>query len=270
LSEAQSNEFGIEASVAEASSRSQSLDAQLRQLPPRHVSQVRNTDNPQLQEKLKSKLLELELRRTDLLTRFQPSYRLVQEVDQQISQAKSSLEAENLTPLRDELTEDNPDFTWANSEHIKTGVEMQALQKRDLVARQQIAAYQSKAQQLAQNAIEQSDLEQKLKAAEDKYLLYAGKREEARIGDALDQTGILNVAIAQPPRIPSLPATPIWIACCMSLTAAFAFSTGAAFVADYVDPSLRTPDEVIALLGTPVLASLPGRHAARIRELRGL
>ncbi len=234
------------------------------------MSQVRNADNPQLQEKLKSRLLELELRRTELLTRFQPSYRLVQEVDQQISQAKSSLEAENLAPLRDELTEDNPDFTWANSELIKTGVELQALQKRDLVAHQQIAAYHSKAQTLAQNAIEQSDLEQKLKAAEDKYLLYAGKREEARIGDALDQTGILNVAMVQPPRVPALPATPIWIAGCMSLIAAFAISTGAVFVADYADPSLRTPDEVIALLGTPVLASLPARNPARVPAWRGL
>ncbi len=270
LSEAQASEFGVEASVAEVASRSQSLDAELLKLPPRRVSQVRDADNPQLQEKLKSKLLELQLRRTSLLTRFQPTYRLVQEVDQQISQAKTSLEAENLTPLRDELTEDNPDFTWANSEHIKAGVELQALQKRDLVAHQQIAAYQSKAQQLGQNAIEQSDLEQKLKATEDKYLLYAGKREEARIGDALDQTGILNVAIAQPPRVPALPATPIWMACCISLAAAFGLSTGAVFVAAYVDPSLRTPHEVIALLGIPVLASLPAPNAARIPALRGL
>jgi hypothetical protein len=36
---------------------------------------------------MKSKLLELELRRTELLTKFQPSYRLVREVEQQIAQA---------------------------------------------------------------------------------------------------------------------------------------------------------------------------------------
>jgi capsular polysaccharide biosynthesis protein len=34
-------------------------------------------------------------------------------------------------------------------------------------------------------------------------------------------------------------------------------STGLAFAADYLNPGFRTPDEVIAYLGTPVLASLP-------------
>lgn len=270
LSEAQANAFGLQASVAGEMGKAKSLDDKLRELPPRRVSQIRNADNPQLQEKLKSKLLELELRRTTLLTRFQPSYRLVQEVDQEIAQAKAALEAENLTPLRDELTEDNPDYAWANSERVKTSVELQALQSRANVTRQQVAAYESRAQSLAQSTVEQSDLEQKLKAAEDRYLLYAGKREEARIGDALDQTGIVNVAVAQPPHVPALPSVPFWFATFLSFGLACVCSTGAVFVADYVDPSLRTPSEVIALLGTPVLASLPSvtkQHSSTMRLL---
>jgi uncharacterized protein involved in exopolysaccharide biosynthesis len=263
LSDTQAGEFGLQASVAEAVERSRALDEKLRELPPRRVSQVRNADNPQLQEKLKSRLLELELRRTELLTRFQPSYRLVQERDQQIAQAKAALEAENLTPLRDELTEDNPDYTWANSERVKTSVDIQALQKKEVIARQQVAAYQSRAQQLAQSVIEQGDLEQKLKGAEERYLLYAGKREEARIGDALDQTGILNVAIAQPPHVPVLPSWPLWAATCLSFVAALAFSTGSVFVADYADRTVRNPNELIALLDMPVLASLPATPSRR-------
>lgn len=270
LSEAQASEFGLQATMAETVERSRALDAKLRELPPRRVSQVRNADNPQLQEKLKSSLLELELRRTELLTRFQPSYRLVQERDQQIAQAKAALDAENLTPLRDELTEDNPDYTWANSERVKTSVEIQALQRREAIARQQLAAYQSRAQQLAQSVIEQADLEQKLKAAEERYLLYAGKREEARIGDALDQTGILNVAVAQPPAVPALPSWPLWMATCLSFAAALAFSTGSVFVADYADRTVRTPNELTALLGAPVLASLPQLPNYRRATLRSL
>ena len=257
LSDAQVSEFVLQASLAEVQGRAQSLDQKLKELPPRRVSQVRNSDNAQLQEKLKSKLLELELRRVQLLTKFQSSYRLVQEIDQQIAQTKTTLEAENLTPIRDELTEDNPDYVWANSERVKTAVELQALASREMVARQQLAAYQKKAQALAESVPEQRALEQQLKAAEDKYLLYVGKREEARIGDALDQTGILNVAMAQPPSVPALPSTSLWLAACVSVFAAGILGTGAVFVANYVDPSLRTTEEVVAVLGTPVLASLP-------------
>jgi uncharacterized protein involved in exopolysaccharide biosynthesis len=268
LSEAQANEFELQASLAEGLGKAQSLDDKLRQLPPRRVSQVRNTDNPQLQEKLKSKLLDLQLRRTTLLTSFQPSYRLVGEVDKQITQAKSALEAENLTPLRDELTEDNPDYAWANSERIKTGVSLAAVLKRLGTSREQVRAYQSRAQTLGRNAIAQNDLEQKLKSAEDKYLLYAGKREESRIGDALDQSGILNVTIEQAPRVPALPARSFLLSACLSLAGACVLSIGAVLVADRVDGSIRTPAEITALLGTPVLASLPAAPAQPSPKLR--
>jgi polysaccharide biosynthesis transport protein len=268
LSESQASEFELAASLAEALAKTQALDDKLRQLPPRRVSQVRNADNQQLQEKLKSKLLELQLRRTTLLTTFQPSYRLVQEVDQQISQAKAALEAENLTPLRDELTEDNPDYAWADSERVKTSVMLAALRRRLSAAREQVAAYQSRAQSLGRDALSQSDLEQRLKSAEDKYLLYAGKREEARIGDALDQSGILNVTIAQPPHVPALPARSFWLSAALSLAAGFVLSTGAVIMADRVDPSIRTPRDIAELLGTPVLASLPAPPAHGSSRLR--
>ncbi len=261
FSDAQAGAFALQASMAEAVGKLRSLDDKLQQVPARRVTQVRNSDNPQLQEKLKSKLLELELRRTQLLTRFQSSYRLVEEVEQQIAQTRTRLDAENVTPLRDEVTDDNPDFAWANSERIKAAVELQALRGREAVARQQLASYQNRAQELTSSAIEQGTLEQQLKAAQDKYFLYLGKREEARIGDALDQTGILNIAIAQPPYEPALPSTPWWLAACLSLMAAGVVSTATVFVADYFDPSLRTPAEVVALLSVPVLGSLPATRA---------
>jgi capsular polysaccharide biosynthesis protein len=43
----------------------------------------------------------------------------------------------------------------------------------------------------------------------------------------------------------------------IGLVAAGAAGTGAAFTADYVDPAFRTPDDVVAYLDAPVLASLP-------------
>jgi len=259
LSEASMAEMNLQASIAEAAERVRSLQTKILELPQRQVAQIRNADNPQLQEKLKSKLLELELKRTELLTKFQPSYRLVKEVEQQIAQAKLAIEAEGRKPLRDELTEVNPEYEWADSERLKAVVELQELLKRQHVSRTQLAGYKQTAEGLGENVLTQDDLQRKLKAAEDKYLLYANKREEARIEDALDVNGILNVTLAQEPRVPALPAWPIWAATCLSFAAAFVFSTGTAFAADYLDPSFRTPDEVARVLGAPVLVALPAR-----------
>ena len=263
LSEAQAADLALQVSVAGASERLRSLTAKLQDLPERRVVQIKNTDNAQLQEKLKSKLLELQLRRTELMTKFQPSYRLVQEIDLQITQAKSAIEAEDLKPLRDETTEQDPDYEWAHSEKLKNQVELQALEQKQGVARTQVIGYRISAQKFGENAIAQHDLERKLKAAEEKYLLYASKHEEARVSDALDENGILNVAIAQPPRAPALPLWSVWTATCLSFVGAGVFSTGLVFVADYFDPTFRTPAEVLEFLGTPVLGSLPPRTPVR-------
>jgi uncharacterized protein involved in exopolysaccharide biosynthesis len=120
---------------------------------------------------------------------------------------------------------------------------------------------------LEESAIAQHDLEQQVKAAEDKFLLYSNKREEARIGDALDQNGLLNVAIAQQPRVPSLPVWSFLAATCFSFIGAGGVSTAIVFVNDYFAPSFRTPAEVVAFLGSPVLASLPAvRETVRDSE----
>lgn len=255
LSETQAADVGLQASIIESAERIRSLDAKLAELPERRMSQIRSSDNPQLQEKSKSKLLELELKRTELLTKFQPTYRLVTEIDQQIAQTKAAIDG--APQLHDETTENNPQFEWASTERMKTLVELQALLKRKSATQAQLSVYRQAAAKLGNDVLVQNNLERKLRAAEDKYLLYANKREEARIGDALDKSQILDVTLAQEPRVPALPTWPIWSASCLCFAAACVFSTGATFAADYLDPSFRNPDEVVDYLGEPVLISLP-------------
>ena len=87
--------------------------------------------------------------------------------------------------------------------------------------------------------------------------MYLHKREEARISDALDQRGIVNVALAQKPEVPALPAKSAFSLALMSLLIAGGCSLSIAFAFDYLDPSFRTPDELANYLGAPVLAALP-------------
>jgi capsular polysaccharide biosynthesis protein len=77
------------------------------------------------------------------------------------------------------------------------------------------------------------------------------------MGDALDEGGIVNVAIAEHPVVPTLPVWPAGVVVLVGVAAAVTSATGAAFAADHLDPSLRTPEEVLDCLESPVLASLP-------------
>jgi uncharacterized protein involved in exopolysaccharide biosynthesis len=253
-----------EVSISETDERIQELRAQMAKLPERTTTQVRTADNPELLRALKASLLDLELKKTQLLTKFEPSHRLVQEVEQQIVQAKAAINAERSDPVRDETTDQSANYEWAKAELQKAEVAMKGLQAREAATGAHLAEYRSQARQLGEDAIAQDDLTSSEKAAEDNYLLYVKKREEARMGDALDQGGIVNVAIAEQPIVPPLPVWPPAIVIAVGLVAALTSGTGAAFAADYMDPALRTPEEVFACLEIPVLASLPEEKGRRL------
>ena len=243
--------------LAETQQRVGELRDELGKLPERTTTQVRISDNPELLKSLKASLLDLQLKRTQLLTKFEPSHRLVQEVDQQIAQTQATLTTENTLPLRDETTDKNVHYEWAKSELQRSEVQLKALQAREAATATQESAYRMMARQLGEDAITQDDLLSTEKAAQENYLLYLKKQEEARMDDALDQRGIVNVAIAERPVAPALPVWSAWTVLAMGLAAAGAAGTGAAFAADYMDPAFRTPEDVLAYLNSPVLASLP-------------
>jgi uncharacterized protein involved in exopolysaccharide biosynthesis len=250
--------------TAETQHRVLELEAQLARLPERTTTQVRLADNPELLRTLKAGLLDLQLKRTQLLTKFEPNHRLVQEVDQQIVQAKASLAGESLSPLRDETTDKDADYEWARASLQKAQVELKGLEAKQTTTSEQLAGYRALARRLGKDAIAQDDLMSSEKAAEENYLLYVKKREEARMGDALDEDGIVNVAMAEQAVVPALPVWSAGMIVLVGLVAALTMGTGAAFVADHLDPALRTPEDVLACLDIPVLASLPEGMDRRI------
>jgi uncharacterized protein involved in exopolysaccharide biosynthesis len=243
--------------ISEIQRRVQELAAQLAVLPERTVTQVRTADNPELLRALKASLLDLELKKTQLLTKFEPDHRFVQEVEQQILQAQAAIAAEKSNPLRDETTDKGTNYEWAKGEWQQALVQLKGLEAREAKIGAQLAGYRSLARQLGEDAVTQDDLTSGEKAAQDNYLLYVKKREEARMGDALDEGGIVDVAIAERPVVPALPVWPASAVVLVGFVTAVTSGTGAAFVADRLDPSLRTPEEVMECLEIPLIASLP-------------
>ena len=261
LGEADAGYRQIDQDRVETERRIASLGEQLKSFPTRSVTLKRWADNPEVLEKMKTHLLELQLKRTDLLSRYQPSYRLVQEVEQEIAETRASIAAEALTPVRDETTDKDPNYEWARMELEKAQVQWDGLRARQSAASIQVASLRTFAQQLQSESVDQQDLLRNAKAEEDNYLLYLHKREEARIGDALDEHRILNVAIVEAPVAPALPEHSVFLYLLLAFGLALAFSVGIAFTTEYFDPTIRTPDEARGLLEVPVLAWLPAPEA---------
>jgi uncharacterized protein involved in exopolysaccharide biosynthesis len=266
LGEADAAYRQIDQDRVETERRISSLREQLKSFPSRSVTLKHWADNPEVLEKMKTHLLELQLKRTELLSRFEPSYRLVQEVEQEISETRAEIAAEALTPVRDETTDKDPNYEWARMEMEKAQVQWDGLRARQSDASTQATSLRTFAQQLQSDSVDQQDLMRTAKAEEDNYLLYLRKREEARIGDALDERRILNVAIVEPPVAPALPVHSFLLYFMLAFGMAMAFSVGIAFTTEYFDPTIRTPEEAYGLLEAPVLAWLPAAELAVLRS----
>jgi uncharacterized protein involved in exopolysaccharide biosynthesis len=241
----------------ESERRIASLQEQIKSFPSRSVTLKRWADNPEVLEKMKTHLLDLQLKRTDLLSRYEPSYRPVREVEQEIAEAQASIAAEVLNPVRDETTDNDPNYEWARMELEKAQVQRDGLRARQSDATTHLSSLRRLAQEMQSAYVSQQDLIRTAKAEEDNYLLYLRKREEARIGDALDEQRILNVAIVEAPVAPALPVHPALIYFLLAFGIAIVFSVGVAFTTEYFDPTIRTPEEAWGLLEVPVLAWLP-------------
>jgi uncharacterized protein involved in exopolysaccharide biosynthesis len=245
------------ASIAENQKRIADLEVQVHSTPTRLTTQMKQGDNAQVLQNLKATLLTLEMKRTELLTKYQPSYPLVQEVDRQITDTRLALTKEETSPVKEQITDQNPTYAWAESELAKSKADLAGFQARETALTAIVNVYMTQARQLEQQGILQGDLTRTERADEANYLLYTKKKEEARIEDALDRTRLLNVSVAQYPLLPSLPTRSPWVYALVACLLAAAVSLGVVFAIDYADQSFRTPSEVISELRIPVLAAVP-------------
>jgi uncharacterized protein involved in exopolysaccharide biosynthesis len=246
------------AEIAETNQRLHALKAQESLITPRITTQVKTSDNAQLMANLKSTLLNLELKRTELLEKFDPTYPTVQEVEKEISKTVAAVAEAQQKGVREETTDQDPTYQWIRTELAKDSAGLVGLQARESAMSGALAVMTTKALKLDRDSAVQQDLLRTAKADEESYLLYHRKQEEARIADALDQRKIVNAAIAE---APVAPLVPIGLSGLMqlilSLMTAALLSVGLAFVAEYVDPSFRTPKDVEETLDLPLLAAIP-------------
>jgi uncharacterized protein involved in exopolysaccharide biosynthesis len=257
LSDFNGNLQSTRAQIKETETRIHDLEQQEKATPSRLTTQMKSGDDPQVLEQLKGTLVTLELKRTELLTKYQPNYPLVVEVDKEIADTKATLAKEEATPLSEQTTDQNPTYGWINEELVKAKADLSGLKAREAETQAIVNLYATTAKQLDEKGITQQDLLRAEKANEENYLLYLKKGEEARIADALDQSNIMNVSVVQPASIPALPSRSPLLFGLMGLVLASVVSVGVAFTLDYVDQSFRTPSEILADLGIPVLAAVP-------------
>jgi uncharacterized protein involved in exopolysaccharide biosynthesis len=267
LGDLEAAEQGTQALIADTAARIRVLDAQVKSMPARRTSEIRRSAN--LLEQLHSTLLTYEIKRIELVSMFQPSYPPVLELDAQIAGVRDAIARAEKSPIVEESTNLDPTYDRLVGELATARSELAGLQARAAATSRSLRSSRDRARRLEQVGIAQQTLVRAAAQAEQNYLTYSRKREEARIANALDAQRILNVAIAEEATAPFEPSGPSrTLLLLLGVAIAGVMSVIVAFIADYLDPSFRTPDEVQVFLGLPVLASIPRVHHTPSAEFR--
>ena len=247
--------------IAADQERILNIKTQMEVTPPRSsTSEVTNSSNLLLQN-LQASLLAAQVKRTQLLVKFDPDYPLVREVDQEIAQTQEALAKAEESRFINRTTDRDPTFEYLRQDLAKTNADLASSKATASAVSKSIKDIQLQMVRLDNQALKQSDLLREVKANEANYLLYLTKREQERSSDALDKKGIANVAIAVPATIPLLPTHNPWLVMAIGFFLALFVGVAGALVAEHFDPSFRTPSEVVETLNIPVLASVPRRAA---------
>jgi len=250
----------LSATEAEIEKRRQmviALGSSLEKEPERLSSANRFNLDPATEE-IETSLVALQLERDALIQDFKPDNSRIRDLDAQIALAEARLEEIQTQRGGINRTEISPVHQDLKSQLLSAKAQLAGARAEHAALQELVDRYLAVISDLGNKSLVLTRLRREAKAAEDTYLLYRKKHEEARISVAMNEQQIVDVAIAQPAQIPLKPVAPKKrLNLVLAVIVGILGGLGLTFLAEHFDHTFTTGEEVEKRLGIPLLASIP-------------
>ena len=204
-------------------------------------------DNKLLQD-LTIRLADLRREQAQLATNFTPEYPRVKQLQNQIDEIESILTRERRRI----------------AQHISN--EYQAAIRREALVRQAFQDQQQQANVVAVRSVQYNILKREVDTNKQLYQGLLQRLKEAGVSAGLKASNVRVVDAAEPPRKPARPNLPLNLA--MAAVLGLGLGLGAAFFQEYLDNSLKSPEDIERFLGLPALALIPAAQSLNGRRNR--
>jgi len=243
---------------AETERRISQLRRQLSSTPSR-ISQGEEFDrNEVLIGNLEARLVELELKEKELLTKYTDGSRLIESVKEEIRIVSEKLAEQEKKSYTRKRSGANPTYQKLQETLFQNEAELNAIMAKAEAQQSQLINYQNQMDKLNQIEDELNQLKQQVNVNRENYLLYLSKFEESRISDAMDSEKIASVSLIQPARAPKEPVSPKkGLNMVLAVLLGAIGGLGLAFFMEHIDDKIEKVDDVEKGLKLPVLASIP-------------
>ena len=233
-----------------------SFESQLASTPPRLTKESRIVQNLALQQ-IKPQLLQLEAERAELLSRYKPTSSRIREIDAKLAAARTILNRENHTEVQESTTDLNPTWVALDSQLAEAKGNAASLAANETELNRQVEEYRNELNSLTRNGLTIERQQREVDSAQEAYLSYLRKGEEARAAEALNQSKILNVSVAQPANLPLRPVFPnVILNLLAGIVAALGLGALAAYVEEQNDPKLFSARAIREVSGLSPVATL--------------
>ncbi len=262
-----------EATLAAQRGKAATQERQLDLTPARSRTQQRTITNQYSQERLNTSLVDLENRRTELLKRYPLSDRQVVEVEEKIATTSKAIAEAGQHPAGEEATDINPVWQQLSVAVATSGGEISGLEGQRGALKQESASAQKRLDELEEATADYGALRRKVQQSQADYTLYAQRRDEARISEALDREKLFNVAVLEKPMSSPEPIRPKPLLY-LAVAAVFSLFLGTllALYADLRGGQVHSPAQLEAVTGMRTLATFAdeiyGRHLAESNRLQ--
>jgi polysaccharide biosynthesis protein PslE len=234
-----------------------SLERALGELPPQLLAEETAGLPNVAADNMRNELYKVQIQEKDASARLTDAHPQVIALRKQVAETQKILDeqesrrsqtTQRLNPVHQSV---HTNLMTAQAQHAANKAEAEALEKQKATVQQRIRA-------LNEQEFRITNLTRQVQLLEASYRNYANNREQARIDQALETGRISNVNVAQPPSFVAKPTSPRFL---MTLVLGFVIATTGsvvlAFAAEYLDGSMRRPEQIEQELGIPVLFSVP-------------
>jgi len=256
-----------EAAQKNAQARNGALEQQLNAAPARVTTQSRTVPNQYSTERLNTMLVELRNKRTELLNKYQPTDRMVEEVDQQIAQTIAARDQTRADVSREEATDLNPIRQTLQAELLQSHSRLAGLSGQGQALLSQIEAAQNELNHLSDVTGQHDDLARAVKDAESHYQALSAHLEQTELAEQMDRQRMANVAVAEAPTRNAAPEGRITANVVTATLLGVALVFGIVLVGGTRRRQVFTPWELEGLTGAPVLGAVPLSSARRALPL---
>ncbi len=215
-------------------------------------------------DSMRSRLYELQLLEQDLVSKFEPESRQVQDVRRQIAAAQALLSQEN--QARSTLTKGlNSIYQTLQSSLFTEQANVSSLQARVNELKNRLELAKTELKTLNDNSVKFANLTREIEIQDGNYRKYSENLEQARVDEALETGKISNINVVQPATLPMRPVRPNRaLNLMLGLLVGILGGITIALVSEYMDHSIKTPEQVERKLQLPALVSIPRSAVNRI------